>query len=114
MVYGLLQEIQKYQFFFVYLLELFGYIRLLNFGNEENKMYEKHESQWTTFEKVLNWIGILSVLGIVFFGAIQVIFGYFIGERSIITMIAVSLFAIWFLCDAFDFYAKKYGYRKKK
>ena len=76
-------------------------------------MYEKHEAQWTTFEKVFKFIGDISVLGIVFFGAIQVIFGYFVGQRSIITMIAVSLFAIWFLCDAYDDYAKKYGWKKK-
>jgi len=77
-------------------------------------MYEKHESQWTTFEKVFKFIGDICFVGIFIGALIQVITGFLVGQRGILSTLILSMAAIWCLCFLWDsFFDKKYGRKKK-
>lgn len=77
-------------------------------------MYEKPDSEWTTFEKILKFMGDHLFDALFIFGIIDTINKYSTGQRGLIFSAIWLIASIWALSFSYDIDAQKYGWGKYK
>lgn len=66
----------------------------------------------TTYQKVMDVIGEITLVGILFIGLLQVLYQFLNSQRGFISATLLTMGCIWGLSEIYDISAKKHGWKE--